>query len=303
MANSAEFKAQLAEFIPEHRFRYAPREIILNGTQELWFDADSTLSTIEGVDELARYKGVYEPVKAMTDIAMGKGGMHEIFPKRLEMIDPTLAETINMGQQYIDNLVEDALETVGILQALGLRIKIVSGGYDQSLRPLQKYLGLPDNALIANKLLFDEDGKYAGYDDTIPLWTDHGKPIVVLSQHARGDNAGTWGMVGDGKTDATAGKLANIFIGYGGVVHRLEVEAQADVYVTCRSLAPILVIAAGTKRWPYIMNTCYAPILIKGMEAICGGYVLLKGGFQEYQNEIERFIKEKPWEARIYNET
>ena len=40
------------------------------GYDFIFFDCDSTLSTIEGIDELARMKGKFDEVKSMTDAAM-----------------------------------------------------------------------------------------------------------------------------------------------------------------------------------------------------------------------------------------
>ena len=33
---------------------------------------------------------------------------------------------------------------------------------------------------------------------------------------------------------------ASLFIGYGGIVHRENVKINSDIYVTCKSLAPIV---------------------------------------------------------------
>ncbi|MCC5790262.1 MAG: hypothetical protein JJT75_11550, partial [Opitutales bacterium] len=56
------------------------------------FDCDSTLSTIEGVDELARLKGesVYRDIEAMTNSAMnGEIAVEEVFAKRLALLNPS----------------------------------------------------------------------------------------------------------------------------------------------------------------------------------------------------------------------
>jgi len=61
-------------------------------TKIICFDCDSTLSTIEGIDELARVRGsdVFKQVEAMTHQAMdGKIPVEEVFGKRLEIIKPT----------------------------------------------------------------------------------------------------------------------------------------------------------------------------------------------------------------------
>ena len=58
--------------------------------QHVIFDCDSTLSRIEGIDELADIAGVTRQVRQMTDAAMaGEIGLEEVYGKRLELIKPT----------------------------------------------------------------------------------------------------------------------------------------------------------------------------------------------------------------------
>ena len=59
------------------------------------FDCDSTLSSIEGIDELGRARGaaVFAEVEAMTNDAMnGKLPVEAVFGRRLEIIRPTRAD-------------------------------------------------------------------------------------------------------------------------------------------------------------------------------------------------------------------
>ena len=55
------------------------------------FDCDSTLSSIEGIDELARVKGqsIFEQVAELTHAAMnGEVPLDEVFSRRLAIIQP-----------------------------------------------------------------------------------------------------------------------------------------------------------------------------------------------------------------------
>ena len=61
------------------------------GVKLFFIDCDSTLSTIEGIDELARGKGgdVFARVVELTHAAMnGEIPIGEVFPRRMEMIRP-----------------------------------------------------------------------------------------------------------------------------------------------------------------------------------------------------------------------
>ena len=54
------------------------------GFDFVFFDCDSTLSTVEGIDELARLKGKLDEVKAMTDAAMdGEVYLDDVYDRLL----------------------------------------------------------------------------------------------------------------------------------------------------------------------------------------------------------------------------
>ena len=62
-------------------------------TKLLLLDCDSTLSSIEGIDELGRLRGpeTFKAVEDMTTAAMDGGTpMEAIFAKRLDIIKPTI---------------------------------------------------------------------------------------------------------------------------------------------------------------------------------------------------------------------
>jgi phosphoserine phosphatase len=56
------------------------------------FDCDSTLSRIEGIDELARQHGLFDKVAALTDAAMnGELALEDVYASRLDLIRPNQA--------------------------------------------------------------------------------------------------------------------------------------------------------------------------------------------------------------------
>lgn len=71
------------------------------GFDFIFFDCDSTLSTIEGIDELARQKGKFDEVKRMTDAAMeGEVHLQNVYDRRLELLGPTRAEIRAIERHY-----------------------------------------------------------------------------------------------------------------------------------------------------------------------------------------------------------
>ena len=57
------------------------------------FDCDSTLSKIEGIDELAKRVGLGDELSKLTDAAMnGDVALEEVYAKRLNLIKPNRAD-------------------------------------------------------------------------------------------------------------------------------------------------------------------------------------------------------------------
>src|SRR5512139_4296797 len=91
----------------------------------LFFECDSTLTTIEGIDELARLKGQYEHIAELTRRAMdGEIKLEEVFAARLDRLRPTRADLRRVAQAYRENTVPEARETIAALRACGCEVYI-----------------------------------------------------------------------------------------------------------------------------------------------------------------------------------
>ncbi|MEI8573698.1 HAD family hydrolase [Methylomonas sp. LW13] len=202
------------------------------------FDCDSTLSRVEGIDELARRNGLFEQVAALTDAAMnGELALEDVYANRLDLIKPDQAAINWLAELYIAEMVDGVSDTIKTLQANNKLIHIISGGLRQAILPLAEQLGIPEAHVHAVDVLFDEDGNYQDFARHSPLAVSGGKARICrrLRMHHS-----SLVMIGDGKTDLEA-KLAGAYmIGFGGVVRRPLVEEQADSYVSDASLAAIL---------------------------------------------------------------
>lgn len=202
------------------------------------FDCDSTLSRVEGIDELARRQGSFEQVAAMTDAAMnGEMALEAVYGDRLGVIKPDQAAIDWLADLYIAEMVEGAAETVKTLRDNGKLIHIISGGLRQAILPLAALLGIPEERVHAVDVIFDEQGQYVDFARHSPLAVSGGKARICrrLRMHHS-----SLVMVGDGKTDLEA-KLAGAYmIGFGGVVKRPLVREQADLFLAETSLTAIL---------------------------------------------------------------
>jgi len=207
-------------------------------TKLLLLDCDSTLSSIEGIDELGRLRGptTFKAVEDMTNAAMNGGTpMEAIFAKRLDIIKPTAAELAAIGAQYIATVEPTALASLAKLRAAGWKIAIVSGGFTQAIRPLADFLGI--DRVEAVTLKFHTDGSYAGFDDSCPTCKTKGKNVVA--RRLRAEHQATHVvMVGDGASDLEVKGDADVVVGFGRYVQRPKVVAGADKFV--RSLEELV---------------------------------------------------------------
>lgn len=226
------------------------------------FDCDSTLSTIEGIDELAALHGLKKEVAILTKKAM-EGELHfeEVYHQRLNMIKPHREDLEKLGDIYVQNLAEDAKETVEALQYLGKNIYLVSSGYTKALLKMAQFLKIPDKNLFANDLIFNLDGTYRTYIEG-PLKRNHGK-LQIIRQIP-----GKKVAIGDGITDLETKELLDLFIGYGGKERRKIVELESDIFIYCKSLTPVLILAAGIDGCLKLLSTKYKKYVGKGLDLL-----------------------------------
>ncbi len=201
------------------------------------FDCDSTLSRIEGIDELARRVGLGEEMSKLTDAAMnGELPLEAVYERRLSLIKPDQQSIAWVADLYIEQIVDGVKEVFATLLAQGKTVHIISGGLRQAILPLATYLGLPESHVHAVDVHFNDAGEYLGFDQTSPLARTGGKAVVVANLKT----ATSLVMIGDGKTDLEAKQAGAYVIGFGGVVDRAVVRESADFYSTDASLTFVL---------------------------------------------------------------
>lgn len=267
----------------------------------IFFDCDSTLSTIEGIDELARMKGKELRVGVLTHKAMeGELDLAEVYGKRLRAINPTRTQLNAIQQRYAETLVEDAAEVVAALQHLQKQLFIISGGLLDAVRGFGEGLGIVPERIRAVELAYNQlsgewwkyydhrvtgQQQYLDYNEG-PLTLSAGKPEIV--RELAGDIWGRRMMIGDGVSDlATQGQGVDLFVGFGGVVARRKVEEAADLFIYSPSLAPVLPLAAGPVGLELLQGSPHEALFHKGL-ALCRSREALRfnaAGLQDAFNE------------------
>lgn len=198
----------------------------------LFIDCDSTLSTIEGIDELGRAKGdeVFAEVVALTHAAMnGEVPINEVFSRRMEMIRPDRALCDQIGALYVETMVPGVDEFIRDLKNDGWLPVILSGGFAPLIMPLAKVLGI--DHVEAVPLYFDENGNYTDYGRDYPTTRNLGKNEVIREWKAA-LLPERCVMIGDGVSDLETKPDVDLFVGFGGVVARPRVQQGCDYWLT-----------------------------------------------------------------------
>lgn len=197
----------------------------------LLLDCDSTLSSIEGIDELGRVRGeaVFKQVEAMTNEAMdGKIPVEAVFRRRLEIIQPRRSDVEAVGRRYVETVEPTASAMAREAVSLGWTPIILSGGFRQAILPLAAHLGI--SRVEAVDLFFNTDGSYAGYDVNYPTTRSGGKPEVVERLRTEYRPSAVV-AVGDGVSDLETQSHVSLFVGFGRYVKRPRVQKEAQRFL------------------------------------------------------------------------
>jgi phosphoserine phosphatase len=259
---------------------WAPFDVVI-------FDCDSTLSTVEGIDELARWLGKDSEVADLTHRAMdGDVPLEAVYSRRLELLNPTRDQLRRLSQRYQETIIPDAARVITALQQLGREVFIVSGGLAEGVREFGVGLGLPDDHIHAVEIEYNQlagrwwetwkhpggrnfNEQYLNHDGG-PLTIGKGKADIIRS--LRQSTRGRALLVGDGVSDLEASEAVDAFVGFGGVVSRERVRASADVFVHPPYLAPVLPLALARADVP----DDYGDLMRRGCELIRAGQVTFR---------------------------
>jgi phosphoserine phosphatase len=249
------------------------------------FDCDSTLSAVEGIDELARMGGMEHEVASLTKRAMeGDIPLEAVYGHRLGATRPTREQVQAIAGIYRDTVVKAAGEVVSALQELGCAVFIVSGGLFEPVRDFGVWLGVPREHVFAVGMEYDQlagawwryweqpggHNPRASYlsHEAHPLSGTDGKNKVI--REIRAENPGRAMLIGDGGSDLEASAEVELFVGFGGFAYRQHVAEKAPVYIHARSMAPVLPLAMGR-----LANTPrFARLWAEGLRRVASGEVV-----------------------------
>lgn len=201
------------------------------------FDCDSTLSTLEGIDELAVRLGRADDIVPLTHAAMdGRMAIEDVYAQRMDILRPSGEDIAWLGRRYIETVVEGAPQAIAKLLAAGVTVYVVSGGLRAPVVQLAAALGVPADRVYAVNVYHDAEGRYDGFEVASPLTRSDGKARIAAKLVAR---HGSLVLVGDGVTDVAARQGGATVIGFGGVVRRDAVVAGADHFIIGPTLGAV----------------------------------------------------------------
>ncbi|QQS59158.1 HAD-IB family phosphatase [Candidatus Peregrinibacteria bacterium] len=200
------------------------------------FDFDSTLVTVETLDELLKKALVNHPqkehlsaeIEAITNAGMsGELAFRESLVRRMQIANIHQAYIDALGHDFTHFITDSIPEVIHILLEAGHKVVIVSGGFRELILPVAEMLCIPPEDCFANEFQ-KENGVVIGVDLTNPLSENGGKTKISEKLFAENDAMEVI-IIGDGMSDAEPflqGK-ASEFWGFFANVRRPKVEEKA----------------------------------------------------------------------------
>ena len=202
----------------------------------VFVDCDSTLTAIEGIDELATAAGLGPQVAAITEQAMGgKTDLASAFAQRMQIVQPNRKALAWLAERYRATEVAHAAAALRQLVEDGCMVAVLSAGLEPAVKPFVDAMAVPGMQVHAVPVRFAEDGSYAGYDDESLLVAPNGKALLC-TRLTKKAGAKKMIMVGDGANDAVTVDAGAIFIQFAGVCDRVQLADRASCRITEASL-------------------------------------------------------------------
>lgn len=172
----------------------------------LVLDFDSTFTQVEALDILAELVSAADParaadvglIKTLTDQAMsGEISFAEALQRRVQLLKPTREDIAALVEVLKEKVSSSIVRNRAVFDEHAGKIRIISGGFHDFVDPVVADFNIAPEYVLANRLIFNEEGVAIGIDLTNPLSQDGGKAIALQALNVSGAVV----MVGDGWTD------------------------------------------------------------------------------------------------------
>lgn len=191
---------------------FVDADMRLDRVRVVAMDMDSTLITIECVDEIADFLGIKPEVAAITASAMrGEIDFAASLTRRVALLAGLPVATLERVYDERLRLSPGAERMLAGFKAAGAKTLLVSGGFTFFTERLRTRLGL-DEAMAS--VLEIENGKLTGRIAGAILDANAKAQQVQMKRERYASNGGLVIAIGDGANDVPMMKRANVSIAY-----------------------------------------------------------------------------------------
>ena len=231
-------------------YLYMPHDTSQDTLSGLWgpdacpnyiIDWDSTLcqkETLDFVAELVLSGVELENFRECTDQGMtGDLSFSESLARRFSVLRVHQEQVLQAGELLAEHLDPTAVARRSCIEKNQDRIHVVSGGFEELIKPSLSRLGIRPDHVYANRFIYDAEGYVTEADPERLTSQDDGKAAQVEALCLEGLKV----VIGDGHNDLRIRELgcADIFIAYTRHQHRDGVVASADAS-TSSFIEPLL---------------------------------------------------------------
>lgn len=250
----------------------SPSWQLSNPVSAIVFDCDSTLSSIEGIDFLAKNNRVSEAVKSLTSDVISKTGLNpDLYQQRLDLVIPRREQVYSLGHQYFAHRAPDISEVINLFKRLRKEVYLVSSGVNPAVKMFGQLLQIPTENVFAVDLRFDQQGNFLGFERSSPLVNNDGKRAILQQIKARHNHVI---HIGDGINDLATLDMVTRFIGYGGIAYRKNIADLCKFYIKTSSFTPLVPLTLTHEESVSLLPEELA-LYEKGLAAILEGKVQL----------------------------
>jgi len=189
----------------------------------LLMDMDSTLISIECIDEIADFLDIKPQVAEITEAAMrGEIDFETSLKRRIALIhglDDSALQHVYDERLQLNPGAERMLEA---LKSRGIKTALVSGGFTYFTERLQQRLDL--DFTLANELAFDDDGKLTGIANDVIVGAQRKADFLVELCRLNNIEPQQVIAMGDGANDLLMMQRAGLSVAYHATP---TVQAQA----------------------------------------------------------------------------
>lgn len=208
-------------------------------------DMDSTMITVECIDELAGYAGIKDQIAEITERAMlGELDFEEALRGRVALLAGLELSAIDRCLDEKVELMPGAKILVQTMAERGAKTILVSGGFTRFADPVAKAIGF--DSAEAN-ILAEADGQLTGKLDGPVVDAQRKAKLLRQSAQSSGLSLDQCMAVGDGANDIPMIAIAGMGVAYHA---KPKAAAAADAAIRYNDLTALLYIQGiGSEDW------------------------------------------------------